>query len=109
MSKDEINELLLKKMIAGEDVSEQKEKEIDVKSRRKKDYSSTFLMINSLSERHGVYISMNNYLRVSAFIRLLGTKLTLGGFIDNILNVHFEQFGDEISKMIEQQISKLKP
>lgn len=36
MSKDEINELLLKKMIAGEDVSEQKEKEIEVKSRRKR-------------------------------------------------------------------------
>ena len=45
MSKDEINELLLKKMIAGDDVSEQKEKaekEVEVKSRRKKDYSSTY-------------------------------------------------------------------
>lgn len=68
---DEINELILKQMIAGESEHEQNV-EKEVKSRRKKDYTSTFLTISTLQDRHGVYISMVNYERISTFIRLLG-------------------------------------
>lgn len=75
---DEINELILKQMIAGESEHEQNV-EKEVKSRRKKDYTSTFLTISTLQDRHGVYISMVNYERISTFIRLLGNGVTTAG------------------------------
>ena len=106
---DDINELILKQMIAGESEFELNvEKEKEVKSRRKKDYTSTFLTISKLQDRHGVYISMVNYERISTFIRLLGNGVTIGGFVDNVLNTHFEQFQKEISEIINNKISNFK-
>lgn len=102
----EIDELILKGMIAG-DLPEQAEPISEVKP-KKKDYSM-FLDITPFETRHGVYISAPMFDKISLLTRLLGNKLTIGMFINNILKQHFEQHEDEINTIINQQIKKLKP
>ena len=105
-----IDEELIKNIIAGDDPSEQGvEQNAGTKAKRKKDYHSVFLEINPLSERHSIYISNGIYNKISILIRLLGNKLTIGGYVDNVLKQHLEQYSSEISEIINQQISQLKP
>ena len=107
-NKDEIDELLLKNMIAGDITEETTGQLTEVKPKKKRDYS-VFLEVVSFDSRHSVYISGDMYERISLIIRLMGNKLTIGIFINNILKNHFLQYGGEINAIINQQISKLKP
>lgn len=103
-----IDEELIKNIIAGNDSLPDQELIAEVKSKKKKDYSM-FLDIAPFESRHSVYISAAMFDKISLLTRLLGNKLTIGMFVNNILKQHFEQHEGEINTIISQQIKKLKP
>lgn len=105
--KNAIDEELIKNIIAGNDsFPEQQVQLTEVKPKKKKDYS-IFLVHDPFPNRHSVYISAAIFERISLLTRLLGSKLTVGIFINNVMRHHFEQYENEINTIINQQITKL--
>lgn len=104
----EIDENILKDLIAGKEEREEEKNEIKVtRNKKKNDYTSLFLKPNPIRERRGIYISKDNYERISVLTRL--TNNSISGYIDNIITQHLELYGTDISNVISEQISKLKP
>lgn len=116
----EIDELLLKKMIAGEETIENQSEVViersinkedkEEKNRRKKlGFRELFLQPNVFKERHCVYISQKNFETIDLLVRLLNmNNITIGSYVDNVLNVHIEQFKNEILEIKKQEIEKYK-
>lgn len=111
----EIDELLLKQMIAGEECSQEVTQTVareklplkEEKSKKKKnDYRELFLKGGYLKERHCVYISQENYSRIASVVRLL--NVTVGNYLDNILTHHLEEFQRDIEKIVEDELLKYK-
>lgn len=106
---NEIDEKILKDLIAGKEEQEEEKNETEVITRPRKkkyDYASLFLKLNPIKERRSIYISKENYERISILTRL--TNNSISGYIDNIITQHLEQYGTEISNTISEQISKLQ-
>nr|WP_288214983.1 DUF3408 domain-containing protein [uncultured Butyricimonas sp.] len=112
----EIDELLLKQMIAGEESAQEPPQTVtkeklpvkEEKSKKKKnDYRELFLKGEYLKERHCVYISQENYLRIASVVRLLNV-VTVGNYLDNILSHHLEEFQRDIEKIVEDELLKYK-
>lgn len=76
-------------------------------SRRKKqneDYGSTYLQRNEIKTRQCVYISREVHNKVSKIVNVIADKeITVGGYIDSVLALHFEQHRDAINEMYKRQ------
>lgn len=108
----EIDENILKDLIAGKARDEEQEEEkvetqITRSRKKKNDYISLFFKSNLIKERRSIYISKENFERISVLTRL--TNFSMSGYIDNVIAQHLEQFETEISNTIQEQILKLKP
>jgi TorA maturation chaperone TorD len=118
-----IDEDFLMALIAGENTTnkspekeETKEKKetASAKNSRSKhitiqDYEHLFLKSTDTAARNGksVYIRPEFHERLTRIVQIIGEdKLTIYAYLDNILEYHFQQFGEQIIKSFNE---KYKP
>lgn len=81
------------------------------KSRRRKgNYDEVFLKRKELKTRQPVYISQHIHERIIKLVHLLALAdkdISVGGYIDNVLEEHLEQHKDEIADLYRRQIDDL--
>lgn len=69
------------------------------------DYASKYLTQPHESYPRKIYISREFHTRIEMIVNLLGkgeVKLTLSGFLHNILSEHFAQYGEEINRLLKE-------
>lgn len=83
------------------------------KSRAKKlsdaDYESIFFRRRDTNARDGktVYIRPDFHEKLSRIVQVIGEdKITIYGYLDNLLDYHFQEFGEQITKSFND---KYKP
>lgn len=72
-------------------------------------YKQRYLRFCPLPSRQPVYISRQLHQTVTKLVHLLalsGNKISVGGYIDNILTDHLLQYKDEIEKLSKQYTPK---
>lgn len=80
--------------------------------RRKKyqtniDYPMTFLSRYELKTRQGIYIEKETNETIKRIVHNIGSeRLTVSGFIENVLKHHFELYKDDINNLYESKFSK---
>jgi hypothetical protein len=78
--------------------------------RRKKtniDYPSLFLSRYELKSRQGIYIEKETNETIKRIVHNIGgERLTVSGFIENVLKHHFELYKEEINNLYESKFSK---
>lgn len=80
--------------------------------RRKKnqnniDYPAVFLCRNELRSRQGIYIEKETNETIKRIVHNIGSeRLTVSGFIENVLKHHFELYKEEINNLYELKFSK---
>lgn len=116
MSKREkIDEKLLQQMIAGNipveplpEPIKMPEKE-PVTKELPTDFIALYLCPNELTQRVNLYISAENYEKVSQLVRLWGQKrVSISGYIDNVLTRHFETHRSEIKKIYKKLLTEIQ-
>ena len=83
-------------------------KEEGKKRKQKGDYEQVFLKQSTTTGRVGkvTYLRKEHYDKIVAILRLYNdSKLSVFGYIDNILNLHFEAYEADMNELYE---SKLK-
>jgi len=80
--------------------------EIKEPSRRKRNqaqgYKETFLKRNEIKTRQCVYISYDVHAKIAKLVRALvdaGNDISVGGYIDTVLNEHLQANKDEINEI----------
>ena len=62
-------------------------------------YKQAFLVPTKLSERKAVYLSKETQERADFIVRRLGDKgSNVSSFIENLVRIHLEEYGEEIEK-----------
>lgn len=62
-------------------------------------YKRSFLVPTKLSERRAVYLSKETQERADFIVRRLGDKgANVSSFIENLVRIHLEEYGEEIEK-----------
>ena len=72
-------------------------------------YKQRYLRFSPLSSRQPVYISQQLHHTVTKLVHLLalsGNKISVGGYIDNVLANHLQQYQDEIEEICNQHSLK---
>ncbi|MBD0724785.1 conjugal transfer protein TraB [Flavobacterium sp. L1I52] len=108
----ELSEELQKEDIKPKELSPRKS-EIKEKTRAKKtsepDYESIFFKRSDTNARDGktVYIRPDFHEKLSRIVQVIGEdKITIYAYLDNLLNYHFQEFGEQITKSFND---KYKP
>ncbi len=71
------------------------------------DYKS-FLMKNVIIDRRSVYISEDIHEKISKIVNIIGNgDISIGGYIDTVLNSHLELYKDEINELYIQKYNNL--
>jgi len=111
--KPKIDEAYLMKLMSGDEImpdKEEEEKNVSIKQHKteknrgrslKMDYRETFLVNRFPSGRTGkvVYIRTEFHERLLRLVQLTSeNRVTLYSYIDNILDHHFKEFGDDITE-----------
>ena len=110
--KPKIDEAYLMKLMSGDEIMPDKEEEKNVSIKQHKteknrgrslkmDYKETFLVNRFPSGRTGkvVYIRTEFHERLLRLVQLTSeNRVTLYSYIDNILDHHFKEFGDDITE-----------
>lgn len=82
---------------------------IRVKKTSEPDYESIFFKRPDTNARDGktVYIRPDFHEKLSRIVQVIGEdKITIYAYLDNLLNYHFQEFGEQISKSFND---KYKP
>lgn len=69
------------------------------------DYSTKYLNQPQEVYPKKIYISKEFHSRIDMIVKILGNgdvKLTLSGFLHNILTEHFTKYGDEIDRLLRE-------
>lgn len=116
---DKIDENLLRDLMAGNTPASKPIQEtenppvtdprVETKNRKKGTLPEyvIFLKPGNLQERQSVYISKENQEIINRIVNLLGSKnLTIGTYIDNVLNEHFAVYHGDIKTLLEKEYSK---
>ena len=62
-------------------------------------YKQAYLVPTKLSNRKAVYLSRETQVRADFIVRSLGDKgSNLSGFVENIVRLHLEEYGEDIEK-----------
>lgn len=79
-------------------------KESPRRKKQNEDYGSTYLQRNEIKTRQCVYISREVHNKVSKIVNVIADKeITVGGYIDSVLALHFEQHRNAINEMYKRQ------
>lgn len=71
------------------------------------DYPAVFLSRYELKTRQGIYIEKETNETIKRIVHNIGSeRLTVSGFIENVLKHHFELYKDEINNLYESKFSK---
>jgi hypothetical protein len=71
-------------------------------------YEEQYLKVKELDKRQCVYISKRNHKVLTTLIRSLNSKrLTVGGYIDNIITEHLEKHKAEINHLYRRERNDL--
>jgi hypothetical protein len=71
------------------------------------DYESLFLSRNELRERHGLYISKENYEILQTLVRVIrNERLSVSGLVDNIVSQHIELYDEDINRIYDENSRK---
>jgi hypothetical protein len=76
--------------------------------KRRGSYDEVFLKKKELKTRQPVYISQSIHQRISRLVHVLALadkEISVGGYIDNVLEEHLEQHRDEIDEMRRNAIN----
>lgn len=68
---------------------------------------SHFLKAKEISTRQCVYISREMHQKISRIVNLLATDMTIGGYIDNVLEAHIDLYRDEINARLRNSKPEL--
>ncbi|MCE8949658.1 DUF3408 domain-containing protein [Bacteroides thetaiotaomicron] len=68
---------------------------------------SHFLKAKEISTRQCVYISREMHRKISRIVNLLATDMTIGGYIDNVLEAHIDLYRDEINTRLRNSKPEL--
>lgn len=74
-------------------------------------YSEIFLKRNELKNRQSVYISKDVHTAITRLVHLFaldGIEISIGGFIDNILDNHMDIFGDLLTTLQKKLLERLQ-
>ena len=77
------------------------QKRISAKMRKKtlEAYKQAYLVPTKLSDRKAVYLSRETQERADFIVRRLGDRgSNLSSFVENIVRIHFEEYGEDIEK-----------
>lgn len=78
----------------------------DVKS--KADYKAQYLQRTEMFGRQCVYVSKSSHERISRFLAVAGkNKITIGGYIEAIIEEHFRANQGIINKIYQDEISNI--
>lgn len=80
-----------------------------IKKTNETDYESLFFKRTDTNARDGktVYIRPNFHEKLSRIAQVIGEdKITIYGYLDNLLDYHFQEFGEQITKSFND---KYKP
>ena len=76
------------------------------------DYSQRFLTQPRGVFPKKIYICVEFHETIETIVRILGkgdVNLTLSGFLHNILSEHFEKYGDEIDRLLQERFESKRP
>jgi len=89
---------------------------MDTKSAKRKrnkrgiDFDATFLKEAKITDRRQMYISGEFYDKISAYLRIISEgKVSMVGYLDNVLAHHILEFKDEINEMYQNKINQGNP
>lgn len=70
-------------------------------------YAASFLNRNELESRQGIYLEKATIEVIKQIIHNIGDgKLTISGFVENVLQHHFENYKEEINTLYTLGFSK---
>lgn len=72
------------------------------------EFSKTFLKKTIIKNRTGVYISRENFNRILTVVHDIGSKetLSISGYIENLINIHFEEHKETINTLLKNKQPK---
>ncbi len=76
------------------------------------DYSQRFLTQPRGVFPKKIYICVEFHEIIETIVKILGkgdVNLTLSGFLHNILSEHFEKYGDEIDRLLQERFESKRP
>jgi Protein of unknown function (DUF3408). len=66
-------------------------------------YKEIFLVRNELSTRQGLHLEKETIATIKRIVHNLGDeRLTVSGFVENVIKHHFEMYQDEITRLYEE-------
>ena len=80
------------------------------KNSRHTDFEGTFLKEAKIKDRRQMYISGEFYDRISSYLRIISDgKISMVGYVHNVLAHHMLEFRDMINEMYQNRINKSNP
>jgi len=80
------------------------------KNARQIDFEGTFLKEAKITDRRQMYINGKFYDKISAYLRIISEgKVSMVGYVHNVLAYHMQEFKDEINEMYKNRISQDNP
>lgn len=79
-----------------------------ISKKKLSDYSTHFLFRYELTSRHGLHIEKESMRIIKQIVHNIGDeRLTVSGFVENVLKHHLATYKDEINGLHELKKSKL--
>lgn len=89
-------------------ITKKERQSIIQEEKNKIDYKAQYLQRAEMIDRQCVYVSKSNHERISRFLAVAGkNKVSIGGYIDAIIEEHFRANQMIINKIYQDEISTL--
>ena len=76
-------------------------------SKKQESYKSVFLKKRSVCNRQSVYISGEIQERITQIVGVItGKQVSIGNFIDNVLEEHLKKYNDVLSALYREEMQK---
>ena len=76
-------------------------------SKERENYKSVFLKKRSVCNRQSVYISGEIQKRITQIVGVItGKQISIGNFIDNVLEEHLNTYNDVLSVLYREEMQK---
>lgn len=107
-AQQEIDEEYLRSLMAAPEPAETPASEPRVRRSDAEDYASRFLKNTPSEARQCVYIDRRLHRKITTLVGVAGNRrFTVGNFIDNVLEQHFERHRTEIRSLCSKGLNKI--